>query len=108
MNMSKTKLATALLLAVSAACVSAAVTPDQIDAIFTPLKATNVPGAAVLVVYKGQPVFRRGYGVTDLRTLQPIGPNTGFWIPTKAAGACPTAVPRLAFAQPSSAFQTTS
>jgi len=56
----------------------AQVTSDQIDAIFAPLKSANAPGAAVLVVRKGERVFRRGYGVTDLRTLHRIGPETNF------------------------------
>jgi CubicO group peptidase (beta-lactamase class C family) len=42
------------------------------------LKSTNAPGAAVLVVRNGQPVFRRGYGVTDLRTHHPIDAQTNF------------------------------
>ena len=32
----------------------------------------------MLVVRNGHVVFRRGYGVTDLRTLHPIEPNTNF------------------------------
>ena len=32
----------------------------------------------MLVVRHGHVVFRRGYGVTDLRTLHPIEPNTNF------------------------------
>jgi len=50
----------------------------QIDGIFAALNTTNAPGAAVLVVYKGRTVFRRGYGVTDLRTLQKIDEHTNF------------------------------
>jgi CubicO group peptidase (beta-lactamase class C family) len=57
---------------------AAQVSPTQIDAIFAPLKSSNAPGAAVLVVHNGQSVFRRGYGVTDLRTLHPIDPQTNF------------------------------
>ena len=56
----------------------AQVAPDQIDAIFSPLKSSAAPGAAVLVVHNGQPVFRRGYGVTDLRTHHPIDAQTNF------------------------------
>jgi CubicO group peptidase (beta-lactamase class C family) len=50
----------------------------QIDAIFAPLKSHNAPGAAVLVVHNAHPVFRQGYGVTDLRTLHPIDSRTDF------------------------------
>ena len=69
-----------LLLVSSLDLVSAVaqVSPAQIDAIFSPLKSSTAPGAAVLVVKNGQPVFRRGYGVTDLRTKHPIEPNTNF------------------------------
>lgn len=67
-----------LAFALSVLSASAQVSSNQIDAIFSPLKSTNAPGAAVLVVYKGKPVFRRGYGITDLRTLHPIDPETNF------------------------------
>jgi CubicO group peptidase (beta-lactamase class C family) len=52
--------------------------PDEIDAIFAPLKSSHAPGVAVLVVRDGKPVFRRGYGVTDLRTLDPVTSQTNF------------------------------
>lgn len=61
-----------------AANASAQVSSAHIDAIFAPLKSSNAPGVAVLVVRDGKPVFRRGYGVTDLRTLDPITPQTDF------------------------------
>ncbi len=57
---------------------SAQVSPTQIDTIFAPLNATTAPGAAVLVIRNGEPVFRHGYGVTDLRTLHPIDAKTNF------------------------------
>jgi len=60
------------------ASVSAQVSNSQIDAVFDSLKSTNAPGAAVLVVSNGKPVFRRGYGVTDLRTRTLISPMTDF------------------------------
>jgi CubicO group peptidase (beta-lactamase class C family) len=73
-------LAAALLSALVLSCASASaqVRPAQIDAIFAPLKSANAPGAAVLVVRDGKSVFRRGYGVADLRTLRPIDPKTDF------------------------------
>jgi CubicO group peptidase (beta-lactamase class C family) len=58
--------------------ISAQVSSNQIDAIFSPLKSGNAPGAAVLVVRDGKPVFRGGYGVTDLGTRQPIDSQTDF------------------------------
>jgi CubicO group peptidase (beta-lactamase class C family) len=54
------------------------VSTSQIDSIFSTLKSSEAPGAAVLVVRNGRPVFRRGYGVTDLRTLHPINAKTNF------------------------------
>lgn len=59
---------------------SGQVASTRIDAIFSSLKSSNAPGAAVLVIRNGQPVFRRGYGVTDLRTLRPIDAQTNFRI----------------------------
>ncbi|MFZ0278320.1 MAG: serine hydrolase domain-containing protein [Candidatus Sulfotelmatobacter sp.] len=52
--------------------------PSQIDAVFASLKSATAPGAAVLVVHHGRVAFRRGYGVTDLRTLQKIDERTNF------------------------------
>jgi CubicO group peptidase (beta-lactamase class C family) len=57
---------------------SSRVSSSQIDAVFASLKSATAPGAAALVVRHGQVVFRRGYGVTDLRTLQKIDERTNF------------------------------
>jgi len=54
------------------------VSTKQVDAIFSSLKSSTAPGAAVLVVRDGRAVFRRGYGVTDLRTRRPIDAKTNF------------------------------
>jgi CubicO group peptidase (beta-lactamase class C family) len=67
-----------LALAFSGLVASAQVSSNQIDAVFTSLKSGNAPGAAVLVVHNGKAVFRRGYGVADLRTLAPIDSRTNF------------------------------
>lgn len=77
----KTSLNTSLLILVLnffAGSASSQVLSNQIDAIFTSLKSNNAPGAAVLVVRNGRAVFRRGYGVTDLRTLRRIDADTNF------------------------------
>jgi CubicO group peptidase (beta-lactamase class C family) len=50
----------------------------QIEAIFAGLESANAPGAAVLVIKAGRPVFRRGYGVTDLHSLHKIDETTNF------------------------------
>jgi len=57
---------------------SGQVSSTQVDAIFSSLRSSKAPGAAVLVVRDGRPVFGRGYGVTDQRTLRPIDANTNF------------------------------
>jgi len=73
---------TALLLFVCVLAQSPAFAADpstkQLDAIFAALKSNNAPGAAVLVVRNGRAVFRRGYGVADLRTLHKIDAHTNF------------------------------
>jgi len=50
---------------------------SQVDALFADLQA-NAPGAAVLVLTNGQPIFQRGYGITDLRTRNKIDVHTNF------------------------------
>jgi CubicO group peptidase (beta-lactamase class C family) len=61
-----------------ATAARAQVSRNSIDAIFSSLKSVNAPGAAVLVVRNGKPVFQQGYGVTDLRPLHPIDAKTNF------------------------------
>jgi CubicO group peptidase (beta-lactamase class C family) len=51
---------------------------QQIDAWFRAIIPAHAPGAAVLVVKDGRPIFQRGYGVTDLRTLNRIDEHTNF------------------------------
>jgi CubicO group peptidase (beta-lactamase class C family) len=67
-----------LVFAVSLLAASAQISPGQIDSIFDSLKSSDAPGAAVIVIQHGKQVFRQRYGITDLRTKQPIGPNTDF------------------------------
>jgi CubicO group peptidase (beta-lactamase class C family) len=67
-----------LPLAFSSIPICAQVSATQIDALFAPLNSSNAPGAAVLVIRNGHPVFRRGYGVTDLRSLHAIDATTNF------------------------------
>jgi CubicO group peptidase (beta-lactamase class C family) len=50
----------------------------QVDSLFSGLISSEEPGAAVLVIRDGHPVFERGYGVADLRTLRPIDSRTNF------------------------------
>lgn len=53
------------------------VSAAAIDSIFS-FVSTNDPGCVVMVIKDEQPVFRKGYGVSDLRTLRRIGPETNF------------------------------
>jgi CubicO group peptidase (beta-lactamase class C family) len=57
---------------------SAQVSISQIDALFSRFSNPKEPGCAVLVIKDGKPVFRKGYGVTDLRSMHAIGPETNF------------------------------
>ncbi|MBN2205883.1 MAG: beta-lactamase family protein [Candidatus Aminicenantes bacterium] len=50
----------------------------RVEALFENLIGADEPGAAVLVAKGGRAVFARGWGVTDLRTKRPIGPETNF------------------------------
>jgi len=49
-----------------------------IDTLFAKFASAHDPGCAVLVIKDGKPVFRKGYGVADPRTLRKIGPETNF------------------------------
>ena len=51
---------------------------EQIDHIFAGLKSEGAPGGAVLVIKNGEVVFKRGYGVTDLRSRRKIDVHTNF------------------------------
>jgi CubicO group peptidase (beta-lactamase class C family) len=54
----------------------------SIDGLFSKFASVHDPGCAVLVIKDGRPVFRKGYGVARLRTLdrrtEKIGPETNF------------------------------
>ena len=67
-----------LFLALISMTTSAQVSPAQIDALFSKFSSKREPGCAVLVIKDGKQLFRKGYGVTDLRSLHPIGPETTF------------------------------
>ena len=66
------------LAAMPAAVAESGVPEAQIDQIFSELKSTSGPGAAVLVIDDGRTVFERGYGVADLRSLHKIDAHTNF------------------------------
>ena len=51
---------------------------DRIDSLLEKFSRPRDPGCAVLVIQDGRAAFQKGYGVTDLRTLTPITPETNF------------------------------
>lgn len=51
---------------------------QKTDQLFSSLIFKGEPGAAVLVIKDGQIVFKKGYGVRELRTYQPIESKTNF------------------------------
>src|SRR3981189_548576 len=57
---------------------SVEVSTAAIDRIFSTFTNAHDPGCAVLGIKDGRPVFSKGYGVSDLRTLRKIGPETNF------------------------------
>lgn len=57
---------------------AAQVSSNQIDAIFSGFTGAREPGCVVLVVKDGKAVFRKGYGMADLRTWQTLTPETNF------------------------------
>jgi CubicO group peptidase (beta-lactamase class C family) len=50
----------------------------RVDALFAPWSQNRMPGAAVLVIKEGQVLHMKGYGLADIKSKQPIGPETSF------------------------------
>jgi len=44
------------------------------------MEETHIPGAAVAVSHEGEPIYAKGFGVSDLATKKPVDPNTIFGI----------------------------
>lgn len=65
------------LMAKSAAPLPAKTTA-RMDALFTEFDHPNAPGASVMVLHEGKPVFAKGYGVANLETKTPCTTNTNF------------------------------
>jgi CubicO group peptidase (beta-lactamase class C family) len=68
-----------LMTALSAA--AAKTTSDQaaaIDALFTRWVQADAPGASVMVIHNGKPIFAKGHGLADLRQRVPCTTNTNF------------------------------
>ena len=50
----------------------------RVDALFKDFDHPNAPGASVIVIHNGKPVFAKGYGLADLVTRTPCTTNTNF------------------------------
>jgi CubicO group peptidase (beta-lactamase class C family) len=70
----------------------AQVTNPQIESLFSKFTNPREPGCAVLAIKNGKSVFRKGYGVTDLRTFTPITPATNFRLASLSKQFTATAV----------------
>jgi len=53
---------------------------DKVDKLFARYDTRRTPGAAVAVIQDGLFLHRKGYGLADLRTKQPIEPETCFML----------------------------
>jgi CubicO group peptidase (beta-lactamase class C family) len=51
---------------------------SAIDKIMANYNNTNEPGASVLVLKNNKVIFKKGYGVSDINTMDPIKANTNF------------------------------
>lgn len=72
-------LAVFIILFITMVCQKETTGPSQkTDQLFSNLISKDEPGAAVLVIRDNQTVFKKGYGVAELRTLRPIGSQTNF------------------------------
>jgi CubicO group peptidase (beta-lactamase class C family) len=50
----------------------------SIDSIMAKYNVANEPGASVLVIQKNKTIFKKGYGIRNIETGEPIGTNTNF------------------------------
>src|SRR3989441_8318547 len=55
-----------------------AATTSRIDSLFADFDHPNAPGASVMVIHNGKPVFAKGYGLANLDTKTPCTTNTNF------------------------------
>ncbi|MGE5727800.1 MAG: serine hydrolase, partial [Gemmatimonas sp.] len=56
----------------------AAATDSAIDAILSPYRAANVPGASVLVLQNGRTVYSKAFGSADLEAHTPATVHTDY------------------------------
>ena len=53
-------------------------TVARIDSLFANFDHPNAPGASVMVIHNGKPIFAKGYGLANLDTKTPCTTNTNF------------------------------
>jgi CubicO group peptidase (beta-lactamase class C family) len=51
---------------------------SRIDSLFVPFNASNVPGASVMVIQHGKPVFAKAYGMANLEEKIPATTKTNY------------------------------
>ncbi|HEX5220477.1 MAG TPA: serine hydrolase domain-containing protein [Verrucomicrobiae bacterium] len=62
----------------AAAAGLSAETVARVDALFANFDHPNAPGASVMVIRDGKPIFAKGYGLANLDTKTPCTTNTNF------------------------------
>jgi len=50
----------------------------QIESLFRDFSHPNAPGASVMVIHNGKPIFAKGFGLADLEKKTPCTTNTNF------------------------------
>src|SRR5882672_1730637 len=68
----------AMTISAKTACGLSADTSARIDSLFAAFDHPNAPGASVMVIHNGKPVFAKGYGLANLDTKTPCTTNTNF------------------------------
>ena len=53
-------------------------TSTQIESLFRDFSHPNAPGASVMVIHNGKPIFAKGFGLADLDKKTPCTTNTNF------------------------------
>jgi CubicO group peptidase (beta-lactamase class C family) len=67
-----------MAIATKSALALGAVQTARIDSLFSEFDHPNAPGAAVMVIHNGKPIFAKSYGLADLVTKTPCTTNTNF------------------------------
>ena len=68
----------AMTISAKATAVLSADTTARIDSLFSSFDHPNAPGASIMVIHNGKPIFAKGYGLANLETKTPCTTNTNF------------------------------